>query len=108
EAAHALWLREMGNSSYEIVLVTAQTDIGEIQCYSFAPVSGHPQCAHDLPDEMIEATVRSASGQRGTNIEYVLKTVEHLDQLGIHDHNLHALASRLTCQQPPEEEDSKT
>jgi cation transport protein ChaC len=109
EAAHTLWLREMGNSSYEIIQVTAQTDIGQIDCYSFAPVSGHPQCAHGLPDEMIEATVRTAQGQRGTNMEYVLKTVEHLDQLGIHDPTLHALAERLTCQQPtPKNEDPET
>ncbi|HAE00987.1 MAG TPA: gamma-glutamylcyclotransferase [Rhodospirillaceae bacterium] len=105
EAARAIWLREMGNSSYEIIQLTAQTDIGEIQCYSFAPVSGHPQCAHGLPLEMIEATVLSACGQRGTNLEYVLKTVEHLDQLGIHDPDLHALAARLIHLQTQNEEE---
>ena len=54
---------------------------------------------------MIEATVLNACGQRGTNLEYVLKTVEHLDQLGIHDPDLHALAARLIHLQNQNEEE---
>lgn len=96
EAARGLWLREMGHSSYEMITVTGETDQGTIPCFSFAPKPGHPQCAVGLPTETIEAVVRVASGCRGSNLDYVLTTVAHLDQMGIHDPDFHALAARLT------------
>ncbi len=94
-AARSIWQREMGHSSYEIVELTARIDSGLIQCYSFAPVTGHPQCALGLSEDVITRTVLGAAGLRGSNIDYVMKTVEHLDELGIHDPDLHALAERL-------------
>jgi cation transport protein ChaC len=39
--------------------------------------------------------VRSAAGLSGTNIDYVLNTVRHLQEAGIHDVELMALAARL-------------
>jgi cation transport protein ChaC len=39
--------------------------------------------------------VRSASGLSGNNIDYVLNTVRHLEEVGIHDAELMALAARL-------------
>ena len=49
-------------------------------------------------------------GQSGANPDYVLSTVRHLRQLGIHDPELEALSTRLehalgtTC--PPSESDA--
>ncbi|WP_421884155.1 gamma-glutamylcyclotransferase [Pacificispira sp.] len=96
EAARILWRREMGHGSYRLIPLRAKTDQGEIDCYSFTPCPDHPQCAFDLPEDVIEETVRSASGERGPNIDYVLNTVTHLDELGIHDPALHRLAAKLT------------
>lgn len=95
EAVHSLWDREMSHDSYVIVSLEAETDQGTIPCFSFAPRDGHPQCAHGLAPRTIAETVRQASGERGTNIEYVLNTVDHLDEMGIHDPDLHALADIL-------------
>jgi cation transport protein ChaC len=39
--------------------------------------------------------VRSAVGGSGTNIDYVLNTVRHLEEAGIHDVELMALAAHL-------------
>ena len=57
---------------------------------------GHPQYAGRLSIEAQARLVRPASGQSGTNIEYVLNTVRHLEEAGIHDVELTALAKRLT------------
>jgi cation transport protein ChaC len=101
DAALALWEREMSHDSYLMVTLEAETDQGPVPCYSFTPRDGHPQCAHGLPPETIADVVRRASGLRGTNIEYVLNTVEHLDEMGIHDPDLHALADRLRDKTDP-------
>lgn len=102
EAARSLWRREMGHGSYQLIKVRGRTDEGEIDCYSFTPCPDHPQCAFDLSLDVIEATVRSAVGERGPNIDYVLNTVAHLDEMGIHDPDLHGLAERLTGKQRKE------
>jgi cation transport protein ChaC len=39
--------------------------------------------------------VRGNKGQSGENVEYVLNTVRHLEEAGVHDATLAALAARL-------------
>jgi cation transport protein ChaC len=56
---------------------------------------GHPQYAGRLSMEAQARLVRSASGLSGSNIDYVLNTVRHLEEAGIHDVELMALAQRL-------------
>ena len=58
---------------------------------------GHPQYAGRLSIESQASLVRSACGRSGTNIEYVLNTVRHLEEAGVHDVELAALAKRLTA-----------
>ncbi|MGD9502529.1 MAG: gamma-glutamylcyclotransferase [Methyloceanibacter sp.] len=57
---------------------------------------GHPQYAGRLSLARQAALVRSAIGQAGANIDYVLNTVRHLEEVGIHDAELALLAKRLT------------
>ena len=55
----------------------------------------HPQYAGPLSlDEQLRI-VRKCSGQAGANIEYVLNTVQHLEELGVHDDMLADLAALL-------------
>ena len=56
---------------------------------------GHPQYAGRLSLARQAELVRSATGQAGANIDYVLNTVSHLEEVGIHDAALAALATRL-------------
>ena len=58
---------------------------------------GHPQYAGRLSIETQARLVRSASGRSGTNLDYVLNTVRHLEEAGIDDVELMALAQRLTA-----------
>jgi cation transport protein ChaC len=55
----------------------------------------HPQYAGRLSVEAQARLVRVANGQSGANIDYVLNTVSHLEEVGIHDVELTALANLL-------------
>jgi cation transport protein ChaC len=55
----------------------------------------HPQYAGRLSVDMQARLVRSAVGRSGANIDYVLNTVRHLEEAGIDDVELSALAARL-------------
>jgi cation transport protein ChaC len=57
---------------------------------------GHPQYAGRLSLERQAHLVRSAAGDAGSNRDYVLNTVRHLEEAGIHDAELMAVARRLT------------
>ncbi len=56
---------------------------------------GHPQYAGRLSLARQAALVRSAVGLAGGNIDYVLNTVRHLEEMGIHDAELATLARHL-------------
>jgi len=55
----------------------------------------HPQYAGRLSPEEQLRIVRDSHGQAGANVEYVLNTVRHLEELGVHDDGLADLAARL-------------
>jgi cation transport protein ChaC len=55
----------------------------------------HPQYAGDLPLEMQAYLVRRSTGASGANIDYVINTVEHLRELGVHDGRLEHLMALL-------------
>jgi glutathione-specific gamma-glutamylcyclotransferase len=56
----------------------------------------HGQYAGKLGLEEQTQFVRQGVGQSGANPDYVLSTVVHLREMGIHDARLEAIASRLT------------
>ena len=56
----------------------------------------HAQYAGNLPlDEQLRI-VRGGKGQAGGNVEYVMKTVRHLEETGVHDPLLSVIAAHLT------------
>jgi cation transport protein ChaC len=65
----------------------------------------HPQYAGALDAQHAAAHVSGAVGKAGPNEEYVLNTVQHLQALGIRDHWLEQVASRLPIPAvtPPQE-----
>ena len=56
---------------------------------------GHVQYAGDIDAADAAAIVQSAAGQSGPNSEYVLNTLEHLNALGIRDHWLEGIGTKL-------------
>jgi cation transport protein ChaC len=69
----------------------------ELEALCYIVDRGHPQYAGQLSMERQARLVRSAAGRSGTNIDYVLNTVRHLEEAGIHDVELMALAQRLAA-----------
>ena len=67
----------------------------ELEALCYIADRAHPQYAGRLSLEAQARLVRSASGLAGANIDYVLNTVRHLEEAGIHDVELMALAQRL-------------
>ncbi|WP_367998471.1 gamma-glutamylcyclotransferase [Rhodomicrobium lacus] len=55
----------------------------------------HRQYTGLLPLETQAAIVRRSFGRAGPNIDYVVNTVQHLRQLGVHDARLEPLMARL-------------
>ncbi len=51
----------------------------------------HPSYAGELPLAMQARVIRGAVGQSGANLDYLINTVEHLRQQGIHEHRLERL-----------------
>jgi glutathione-specific gamma-glutamylcyclotransferase len=67
----------------------------ELEALCYIVDRGHPQYAGRLTTEIQAQLVRSALGLSGSNLDYVLNTVRHLEEAGIHDVELMALAARL-------------
>ncbi|WP_420548545.1 gamma-glutamylcyclotransferase [Curvivirga sp.] len=88
-----LWEREMVTGVYEPAIVHPNNEHGEtLSCHTFVVDRHHPQYAGDLSeDETISMIVR-AHGSAGSNRDYLLNTVKHLDDCGIIDPPLHRLA----------------
>jgi cation transport protein ChaC len=69
----------------------------ELEALCYVVDRAHPQYAGRLSIEAQAHLVRSAIGRSGSNIDYVLNTVRHLDEAGIHDVELMALAAHLAA-----------
>jgi cation transport protein ChaC len=70
----------------------------ELEAVCYLVDRAHPQYAGRLSIETQARLVREAAGNSGSNIDYVLNTVRHLEEAGIHDVELMALAARLSAE----------
>ena len=70
----------------------------EFESLCYVVDRAHPQYAGRLSTEAQARLVRSAVGGSGTNTDYVLNTVRHLEQAGIYDAELMALAAHLASE----------
>lgn len=71
----------------------------EVETCTFLVDHAHEQYAGALSLDDQFARVVDAVGQSGPNPDYVLNTVAHLDEMGLRDDELHALADRLRAVQ---------
>lgn len=63
-----------------------------VQALGYIADREHPQYAGALSLACQAAIVRRAVGAMGRNLDYVMSTLRHLQELGIHDPDLHRLA----------------
>ena len=90
-----LWRREMMSGAYRPVWITARSPRGQLRALTFVVNRRHERYAGKLPIAEVVARIACAEGHIGTNRQYLYKTVEHLDQLGICDGPMHDLARRV-------------
>ncbi|MFA7431404.1 MAG: gamma-glutamylcyclotransferase [Rhodospirillaceae bacterium] len=90
-----LWQREMISDGYIPRWIRLHTAEEPLDALTFVINRACPRYAGRLPDEEAARAIAAARGALGSNTEYLLSTVEHLDALGIPDRRLHSLKRRL-------------
>jgi glutathione-specific gamma-glutamylcyclotransferase len=84
----ALWEREMRRGVYHPRLLRARLPGRTAKVLAFVANPLHPGYAGTLPTERTAELIASCCGDRGPNIDYVVRTLEHLAELGVRDHHL--------------------
>jgi cation transport protein ChaC len=88
--------RELVTNVYLERTLPVRLDGGEIvPAVAYVVDRRHDQYAGGLDDLDAASIVQGAKGQSGANEDYVLNTIEHLQALGIRDHWLERVASRI-------------
>jgi cation transport protein ChaC len=84
----ALWSREMRRGVYHPRLLRARLPRHVVKALVFIANPLHPGYAGTLPAERTAELVANCCGTRGPNVEYLARTLKHLAELGVRDHNL--------------------
>ena len=93
-----LWRREMVSNSYIPTWVRASTDEGDVWAIAYTINRAHDRYAKKMSEEEAADIIARAVGRVGPCRDYLLKTVEHLEQLGIKDRALSRLAEKVRHQ----------
>ena len=70
----------------------------KVEAVTYVVDSAHRQYAGVLDDDALERHVRLGEGVSGRCSDYVMNTLTHLREMGIHDPALERIARRLGCQ----------
>lgn len=84
----ALWEREMSSRVYIPKLVRARLPHATVEALAFMADRAHRNYAGRLTLEEVARRLVSCRGQRGPNLEYLERTIEHLARLGLEDRHL--------------------
>ena len=83
-----LWAREIPRHAYRARMVRTRLPDRGVQALTF--IADSAQAGYAGPLSVAETAVRVANcrGERGPNLEYLMRTVAHLAELGVRDHFL--------------------
>jgi len=87
--ARYLHEREMINDVYRARWLAVAVGAGTVRALAYVANRSHPHYAGKLALERIAEIVLGGEGARGSNLDYLAKTVAHIDELGITDTPLH-------------------
>ena len=87
-ALEALWEREMRRPVYQPRLVRARLSNRETRVLTFIADPHHAGYAGKLSVMQTARLIASCCGNRGPNLAYLARTVDHLAELGVRDHHL--------------------
>jgi cation transport protein ChaC len=89
ETIRGLWHREMRRRIYLPKLVRMRLPKKtEARAFTFVADPRHSGYAGELTVEQTARRIATCCGARGPNIEYLTRTIEHLEELGVRDRNL--------------------
>jgi cation transport protein ChaC len=89
--------REMLNNAYLPMVKKVYLQNGaSVDALTFVSRQKHPQFAVPLTIAETVSVVLEAEGLSGKNCDYVLNTVQHLNECGINQTELHTVAEHLT------------
>ena len=87
--------RELVTAVYRRTRLPVVTAHGRLLAWCYVVRQDHVQYAGKLAEDRVVELVQSGTGRSGRCCDYVVSTVTHLEQMGIADGPLHALARRL-------------
>lgn len=97
-----LFAREMPTPLYRAVIHPVRLhqpdsdgDTQVVDALTFVVNHKSPQYAGKIAPKQAADSVRDATGISGSSRDYLLNTIEHLDQLGLHDEHLSQIAALL-------------
>ena len=92
-----IWAREMISGAYVPRWVMVHGGGAPVRAIAFVINHAHERYARYLPDEEIAGVIASASGALGPCADYLINTVDHLKELGVHDRPLEQLRRRVVA-----------
>jgi glutathione-specific gamma-glutamylcyclotransferase len=95
EELDIVWRREMISDAYVPRWVDVRTPMATLKAITFTINHAHERYARDLSDEEAAAAIAGARGFLGACADYLINTVDHLAELGIHDRPLERLRDRV-------------
>ncbi len=78
----------MRRSVYDPRLLCVRFPDRQVQALAFVADPKHAGYAGHLSIHQTARRIANCCGARGPNLEYLRRTVEHLSELGVRDHNL--------------------
>jgi cation transport protein ChaC len=87
-ALEALWQREMRRAVYHPRVLRARLPDRQAQVLTFIADPHHEGYAGKLSVQQTARLIATCRGDRGPNLDYITRTVDHLTELGVHDHHL--------------------
>ena len=96
----ALWEREMRRGVYHPRLLRARLSRRVARVLTFVANPLHPGYAGTLPTERTAELIANCCGDRGPNIDYLARTLKHLRELGVRDHNLMRVMEAIRARRP--------
>jgi cation transport protein ChaC len=98
EELDIVWRREMIGGAYVPRWVNVYGQGGVVRAITFTINHAHERYARDLTDDEAAKAIAHASGFLGACADYLINTVDHLAELGIHDRPLERLRSRVLAE----------
>jgi cation transport protein ChaC len=86
-----LWAREMSRFAYRPRLVPIEVEGAKATALAFLANRAHESYAGRLEVDNAARTIAACSGAGGPNVDYLVNTLRHLDELGITEGRLHQL-----------------